>query len=197
MATVATMMQTLPHVIVHHYIHQVCMRYFLCIIVIIIKLIIVDEESKDNKGLSKATTRKVAATGKVAVYVDLHAHATKRGCFMYGNHFTTAEEHVDCMLFPKLVSLNSVHFDYSHCVFSERNMSAPDKGDCVGKEGSGRVAIYKATGLLQRFLYYNYTKWNLSIRMKRCACFRGSFVPKRYCRDSNCLLFQSDITIMS
>ncbi len=75
---------------------------------------------------------------------------------MYGNHFATAEQHVDCMLFPKLVSLNSVHFDFSHCLFSEKNMSAPDRGDYVGKEGSGRVAIYKATGLIQRY-YYTHT----------------------------------------
>lgn len=102
--------------------------------------------------------------GNVAVYVDLHAHATKRGCFMYGNHFATDSEHAECMLLPKLVSLNSVHFDFSHCVFTERNMCAPDKRedkDIVGKEGSGRVAIYKATGLLHRYINTMYIQWNL------------------------------------
>lgn len=92
--------------------------------------------------------------GRVALYVDLHAHATKRGCFMYGNHFSSLEDHAECMVLPKLVSLNSVHFDFSHCVFTERNMCAVEKrdGGAIGKEGSGRVAIYKATGLLQRYV---------------------------------------------
>ena len=87
----------------------------------------------------------------VALYVDLHAHATKRGCFIYGNHFTSQEDHVECMLLPKLVSLNSTHFDFDHCVFSERNMYTMDRKDGVStKEGSGRVALYKATSLIHR-----------------------------------------------
>ena len=87
----------------------------------------------------------------VALYVDLHAHATKRGCFIYGNHFTSQEDHVECMLLPKLVSLNSAHFDFDHCVFSERNMYTMDRKDGVStKEGSGRVALYKATSLIHR-----------------------------------------------
>lgn len=86
----------------------------------------------------------------VALYVDLHAHATKRGCFMYGNHFDNKENQVECMLLPKLVSLNSAHFDFGHSVFSERNMYMADKRDGdTTKEGSGRVALYKATGLIQ------------------------------------------------
>ena len=85
---------------------------------------------------------------EVALYVDLHAHAAKRGCFMYGNHFQLLEDQVECMLLPKLVSLNSAHFDFNQCVFSERNMYIADKRDeNVTKEGSGRVALYKATGL--------------------------------------------------
>lgn len=88
----------------------------------------------------------------VALYVDLHAHATKRGCFIYGNHFTSQEDHVECMLLPKLVSLNSAHFDFDHCVFSERNMYTVDRKDGVStKEGSGRVALYKATSLIHSY----------------------------------------------
>lgn len=89
------------------------------------------------------------AISRVALYVDLHAHATKRGCFMYGNHFHSVEDHMECMLLPKLVSLNSAHFEFNQCVFSERNMYAADKRDeGITKEGSGRVALYKATGLI-------------------------------------------------
>ena len=89
-------------------------------------------------------------TSGVAAYVDLHAHATKRGCFMYGNHFKRESEQIESILFPKLVSLNSIHFDFDQCVFSEKNMYVSDKRDGLSKEGSGRVALYKATGIIHR-----------------------------------------------
>ena len=54
------------------------------------------------------------------------------------------------MLFPKLVSLNSPHLDFNQCVFSEKNMYTRDKQDGSSKEGSGRVAMYKATGIIHR-----------------------------------------------
>ena len=87
----------------------------------------------------------------IAFYVDLHAHATKRGCFIYGNHFSDVVEQAENMLFPKLVSLNSPHLDFDHCVFSEKNMYTSDKRDGMSKEGSGRVAMYKATGIIHRY----------------------------------------------
>eukprot|EP00731_Ephydatia_muelleri_P007176 Em0003g1424a len=86
--------------------------------------------------------------GGVALYVDLHAHATKRGCFLYGNHFADEALHAESMLFPRLVSLNSAHLDFEHCVFSEKNMYAADKRTGQSKEGSGRVALHHATGAI-------------------------------------------------
>ena len=41
---------------------------------------------------------------------------------MYGNHFSCEETMVDCMLLPKLVSLNSANFDFLACNFTEKNM---------------------------------------------------------------------------
>ena len=41
---------------------------------------------------------------------------------MYGNHFSSDETMVDCMLLPKLVSLNSANFDFLACNFTEKNM---------------------------------------------------------------------------
>ena len=84
----------------------------------------------------------------IALYVDLHAHATKRGVFMYGNYFTDIQVAAENMLFPKLMSLNSPHLDFEHCVFSEKNMSTADKRDGMSKEGSGRVAIHRAIGII-------------------------------------------------
>uniref|UniRef100_A0A8C3T0M5 Cytosolic carboxypeptidase-like protein 5 n=1 Tax=Chelydra serpentina TaxID=8475 RepID=A0A8C3T0M5_CHESE len=87
----------------------------------------------------------------LAYYVDLHGHASKRGCFMYGNSFSEEHAQVENMLFPKLISLNSAHFDFMGCNFSEKNMYARDKRDGQSKEGSGRVAIYKASGIVHSY----------------------------------------------
>ncbi|XP_038056620.1 cytosolic carboxypeptidase-like protein 5 isoform X2 [Patiria miniata] len=87
----------------------------------------------------------------VALYVDLHGHASKRGCFMYGNYFDDEERHVDNLLFPKLIAMNSAHFDFDGCNFTEKNMYTKDKRDGMSKEGSGRVAIHKATGIIHSY----------------------------------------------
>ncbi|XP_054978607.1 cytosolic carboxypeptidase-like protein 5 isoform X2 [Sorex araneus] len=87
----------------------------------------------------------------VAYYVDLHGHASKRGCFMYGNSFSDESTQVENMLYPKLISLNSAHFDFQGCNFSEKNMYARDRRDGQSKEGSGRVAIHKASGIIHSY----------------------------------------------
>ena len=87
----------------------------------------------------------------VAIFVDLHGHASKRGCFIYGNHFDDLAVQTENMLYPKLVSLNSANFDFGYCVFSEKNMYWKDKRDGLSKEGSARVGIYKATGIIRRY----------------------------------------------
>lgn len=50
------------------------------------------------------------------------------------------------MLLPKLISFNSLNFDFVECSFSEKMMNCKDKKDGLSREGSGRVAMYKATG---------------------------------------------------
>ena len=52
------------------------------------------------------------------------------------------------MLFPKLISINTPHFDFGGCNFSEKNMYSKDKRDGMSKEGSGRVAMHKAVGII-------------------------------------------------
>ena len=81
----------------------------------------------------------------IASYVNLHAHAAKRGVFIYGNYCGNAVKQAVNML---IVSLNSPHLDFEHCVFSEKNMYTADKRDGLSKEGSGRVAMHKVTGIV-------------------------------------------------
>ncbi|XP_077186533.1 cytosolic carboxypeptidase-like protein 5 isoform X3 [Paroedura picta] len=106
----------------------------------------------------------------LAYYVDLHGHASKRGCFMYGNNISDEAYQVENMLFPKLISLNSAHFDFAGCNFSEKNMYAKDKRDGQSKEGSGRVAIYKASGIIHSYtLECNYNTGR-SVNTVPAAC---------------------------
>lgn len=73
-----------------------------------------------------ATNRKVDVAdvdkSNMFLYIDLHGHASKKGIFMYGNHLPNTAEAVECMLLPRLMSMNCNHFHFDACVFSERNM---------------------------------------------------------------------------
>jgi len=95
---------------------------------------------------------KISSEGNsgVAYYVDLHGHASKRGCFVYANYLENEDNYVNSILFPKLISMNTANFDFAACNFTEKNMYSKDKRDGMSKEGSGRVAIYKATGIIHR-----------------------------------------------
>ncbi|NXP07262.1 CBPC5 protein, partial [Thinocorus orbignyianus] len=112
-----------------------------------------EEEEEEGRSPSSAPPPETIPPqdSGLAYYVDLHGHASKRGCFMYGNSFPDENDQVENMLFPKLISLNSPHFDFTGCNFSEKNMYAKDKRDGQSKEGSGRVAIYKALGIIHSY----------------------------------------------
>ena len=56
------------------------------------------------------------------LYIDMHSHASKKGIFMYGNHFQELEKNVECMMLPKIMSLNNHNFHFTACNFTERNM---------------------------------------------------------------------------
>ena len=58
---------------------------------------------------------------------------------------------VENLLYPKIISLNTAHFDFGGCNFTEKNMYMKDKRDGASKEGAGRVAIFKFLGIIHSY----------------------------------------------
>ena len=85
---------------------------------------------------------------QVALYIDLHAHSKKRGCFVYGNHLSDVRDQIENVMYAKLVSLSTPHFDFGGSVFSASNMDRADRKK-QSKAGSGRVGLFRATGLIR------------------------------------------------
>ena len=72
---------------------------------------------------------------RLFIFIDIHAHSSSKGGFIYGNVFInlfiiliisykkaleSLVESVETHLYPKLVSFNSLHFNYGECDFSEK-----------------------------------------------------------------------------
>ncbi|XP_043465436.1 cytosolic carboxypeptidase-like protein 5 isoform X1 [Leptopilina heterotoma] len=118
-------------------------------------------ETADNKRKLAKQPKETEESG-IFLYVDLHGHASKKGIFMYGNYFDDSDESITCLLLPKLMSLNNPNFHFTSCNFAERNMYLIDKRDGMSREGSGRVAVYKLTGLIRSYtLECNYNSGRL------------------------------------
>lgn len=83
----------------------------------------IHSESVDKCRSSKSSLeKKNNRESGLFLYLDMHGHASKKGVFIYGNHFDKIEDSVECMLFPKLMSVNSQNFHFSACNFTEKNM---------------------------------------------------------------------------
>jgi len=116
----------------------------------------------------------------IFLYVDIHGHASKRGIFMYGNHFDELETKVSALLYPKLMSINSANFDFPACNFTAKNMFLKDRHTGAGKEGSGRVSVYKATGLTYCYTLecnFNTGRHTNSVPLSSRDCGRASPPP--------------------
>ncbi|CDW91354.1 cytosolic carboxypeptidase-like protein 5 [Stylonychia lemnae] len=88
--------------------------------------------------------------GNLKFYIDLHAHAVKKGCFIFGNNLQNHEDQLLNQIYPKLISMNSLNFDFVECSFNEKLMNAKDKNYDGGlsREGCARVSIYQETKLV-------------------------------------------------
>eukprot|EP01061_Rhynchopus_euleeides_P011710 TRINITY_DN21280_c0_g1_i1.p1 TRINITY_DN21280_c0_g1~~TRINITY_DN21280_c0_g1_i1.p1 ORF type:complete len:575 (+),score=199.41 TRINITY_DN21280_c0_g1_i1:26-1726(+) len=95
-------------------------------------------------------------SSRLYCYIDMHAHHGKCGLFFYGNHHSDVEDQLDSQLFPLMISRRNVHYDFDKSNFSQKNMVAAGGKD-GSKEGSARVALFHASGLVRCYtLEVNY-----------------------------------------
>ena len=64
--------------------------------------------------------------GKLFAYMDIHAHSTKRGCFLFGNSIEEIDFQIEENLLGKLMSLNSPNFDYRESSFNDDKNNVKD-----------------------------------------------------------------------
>ena len=88
---------------------------------------------------------------KIRYYFDLHADMNTRGVYTFGNALKLFEEHVENVLFSFLFKINSLHVDFSHCIFTEKSMGSKSKNEIAGKEATSRVQFYQKTGLIHTY----------------------------------------------
>ncbi|GKT15756.1 hypothetical protein ADUPG1_010781 [Aduncisulcus paluster] len=83
---------------------------------------------------------------KLNLYIDFHAHASKRGAFAYGNYFPESDKEgfIESLMYSRLVALNSGHFSHVGSTFSDKMMTSKDNyGE--GREGTSRVCAFNVT----------------------------------------------------
>lgn len=90
-----------------------------------------------------------ADQGRLLFYIDLHAHATKRGCFFLANKLSGMGQAWNTG-FARLLQVNSPHFDLDGSDFSEAK-PGQQGADGLGKDGSGRVSIYQSCKLCHAY----------------------------------------------
>lgn len=92
---------------------------------------------------SKAAVLHEHAKGTLFAFIDLHGHCTKRGCFVFGNTIK-ADESIEQLVLPKVLSLNCVNFDFQECSYNDADNNKKDKkGD--SRSGSSRATLFRET----------------------------------------------------
>ena len=125
-----------------------------------------DPAAQPSCAAVKALLTAAAKEERLAFYLDLHAHANKRGVFAFGNSDLAGGGDAETRAYAQLCALNSPHFDLNHCNFSRKNMASVDKnGDC--KSGTGRVALFRETNGRVPHLYTVEANYNCSRLLNR------------------------------
>lgn len=85
-------------------------------------------------------------------YIDLHAHVSKQGCFLYGNSLEF-EAQVMNVLYAKVLSNTCPWFSFDNCCFLDETVNREKHG----KEGCGRFVAQKLLKLAHSYtLEVNY-----------------------------------------
>jgi len=98
----------------------------------------------------KELVKYLNSENRISFYCDLHAHAAKKGCFLYGNALEYIMQ-VESILFAKIMSMNCINFEFESCNFSAKQMNSRDRNEKLTKEGSGRVSIYRLCNLIHSY----------------------------------------------
>eukprot|EP00435_Cladocopium_sp_Y103_P057067 s183_g19.t1 len=98
--------------------------------------------------------------GRLLFYLDLHGHASKKGCFLFANRMAGPGQGWNSG-YARVFQVNSPHFDLEQCEFGDDYEKEFREG--IGKHGSGRVAIHRDCRLCNSYtLECNYNKGRLS-----------------------------------
>lgn len=120
----------------------------------------------------------IRARRRLFFYLDHHAHANKRGCFLFGNSLQTSDAtsnnksannylqsitrssaaHAWNLSYARMCSVNSPHMEFESADFRRINMWGDGSSSSRGKGGAGRVALWRSTGVVHCYtLECNYT----------------------------------------
>lgn len=100
----------------------------------------------------------------IHAYIDLHAHVSKQGCFVYGNSLDYQDQVLN-VLFAKLMASTCPWFNFDKCNFEDEpvkenlNMGqvcVSNQGKIgvnAGKEGCGRVIAQKLLKLVHSYTF--------------------------------------------
>jgi hypothetical protein len=85
--------------------------------------------------------------GNIKFYYDLHAHASKKGMFLYGNCLDFLAQ-IENQILPKLIEINSEDLNYQFCNFDYSCLKkTKEKRDKFSKDGTGRIHLQKISDI--------------------------------------------------
>ncbi|KAI8902321.1 hypothetical protein BC833DRAFT_561724 [Globomyces pollinis-pini] len=106
---------------------------------------------------TKTYIQKLLEYGQIQWYFDLHGHANKFGSFLFGNWINDLTKQYDMLLFTRYCYMNNPLLDINECDFAPKGMLPQAQTVLVNeddpkslestKDGTGRVSIYKLTGI--------------------------------------------------
>lgn len=146
-------------------------------------------------------------SGEIGFYIDLHAHANKTGCFLFANRVPGSDDRKKIWTFGKRMKEHCSWFDLRECDFSIdsnathvtkkkiTSSSKPEQREYRTKDGTGRVAIFAATGCPHCYTFevnYHGARRDLGWSLKAEKGNRSQYCPPIVkCKTEACVLNQA------